>query len=146
MGVIIIVLLNSFFATFYVLTKVLNYDRYIFNLIELMLCGLNGVFLLLMACMMLSAVNTIRRITYKNSKDPNTKSITLHLIMVFTAFAGMTTMWIIFTIAKLHDFKKSKYNAIELRTIGILVGNIGSFIAMLVLLYMFWGFGIGINN
>ena len=89
-GVFAIAILNTAFGALYVLTKIRQYGSNLgLNLTELILCILNGIFLLMMACMMLSAVNTIKRITFANSKDPNIRTVTLHLIMVFAAFTGI---------------------------------------------------------
>ena len=149
MGVFAIVVLNTTFGALYVLTKIRQYNSNLWlNLSEFILCALNGIFMLMMACMMLSAVNTIKRITYENSKDPNNRIVTLHLIMIFSAFLGMTTLWTLFGVAWFKEYEETgetKEAGRETRTVGILAGNIGNFIAELVLLYIFWGFGIGLD-
>ena len=149
LGVIAIVVLNTAFGAFYVLTKLKRYQLIELDITELVLCALNGVFLLLMSCMMLNAVNTIKRITYQNVRNPNNLTITLHLVMVFSAFVGMAALWTLFCFAKLRDANgtnEAKLSGRKLRTIGILIGNVGWFISFTTLLYMFWGFGIGINS
>lgn len=63
LGILTIVVLNSSFGTLFVLTKIADYDTEATNLAQLTLCILNGVFMFVMACMLFSGVNTIRRIT-----------------------------------------------------------------------------------
>ena len=69
--------------------------------------------------------------------------------MIFSAFIGMATMWTLFGIAWFKEYEEAnqtKEAGRRTRTIGILSGNIGTFVAQLVLLYMFWGYGIGIKT
>ena len=101
--------------------------------------------MLIMGAMMLNAVNIINRISHKNSKDPNDCIVALHLVMIFFAFAGAITMWTLFAVAWYADYLKHDPDSVpgrETREYGILVGNIGLFIATLVLLYIFWGYGV----
>ena len=100
LGILTMVLLNSCFGTLFVLTKIRDYDTMATNLVQLSLCVLNGVFMLVMAFMLLSGVNTIQRIAKLNAKDPNYFTFKLHLIMIFSAFIGCSAVWTLYGIAR----------------------------------------------
>ena len=149
-GIFMIVVLNSAFGILYVLTKVqeLRLNLWL-NLIMFVLCGINAVYLLIIACMMLKAVVTITRVSQRNSKDPNDRLIALHLVMIFFAFTGMCTMWSLFAAAWYMDYRRhdpNKYAGGDMRATGVLIGNVGSFLATLVLLYVFWGYGVSLEQ
>ena len=149
-GIFLIVVLNSGFGILYVLTKVQELKLKLWlNIIMFILCGINAVYLLLIACIMLRAVATINRVSQRNSKDPNDKLIALHLVMIFCAFTGMVAMWSLYAAAWYLDYKMhdpSKNAGGDMRATGVLIGNIGSFLATLVLLYVFWGYGVNLEQ
>ena len=141
-----IVVINAAFGTLYVLTKAKEFRLVLWlNLVEFLMCAANGIYLLIMAAMMLNAVNTINRITQRNSKDPNNRLIVLHLIMIFFSFTGVCTMWTLFAAAWYSDYRKEDTvtrSSRDTRATGVLIGNVCLFIATLVLLYVFWGYGL----